>query len=45
MLPGKGRTIADDHKRDFDRVFAELANRVSQIVSHPAFKSPDATGV
>ena len=41
MVPGKGRTIADDHKRDFDKVFAGLANQVSKIVRDRSFKLPE----
>jgi hypothetical protein len=41
MMPAKGRTIADDHKRDFDKIFAELANRVSAIVRDRSFKLPE----
>jgi tetratricopeptide (TPR) repeat protein len=41
MVPGKGRTIADDHKRDFDKVFAKLANDVSKIVRDRSFKLPE----
>ena len=39
MLPGKGRAIADDHKRDFDKVFAKLADQVSKIVTRPKLQA------
>ncbi|MGE0883398.1 MAG: TIR domain-containing protein [Blastocatellales bacterium] len=40
MLPRDGKSLAADFKEDFDTVFAELAERIFEVIDNPDYQPP-----